>query len=169
MTTRDRAVRYLVCAALLLLFDPSSRAQGPEVAVVREYRGTHQPDSAVLALLDEDARLFDTYRDVTVRDSLRRPLLSVGYFYHGLDGGPIDLDGLTRRQTRNGFKLLASRVLREILYQYEHTAVLVLHEELTTLDKGVTCTALRSCLLVMGKENGRWVFQADIIGKDPPR
>ncbi|HEY0976934.1 MAG TPA: hypothetical protein VGE21_05645 [Flavobacteriales bacterium] len=162
-------MQYVLCSIIFVLFSLGSRAQDPVAAPAREYRGTQPPDSAVIQLLEEDARLFATYRDIAMRDSLRRRLLSPGYFYHGLDGKPIDLEGLTQRQERNGFKLLASSVLREILYQYESTAILVLHEELTTLDKGMTKTSLRSCMLVMGKENGRWVFQADIMGKDPPR
>lgn len=161
--------RSLLIPLVACLFSPLVAAQADPDSVPMEFRGTHPPDSAVLALLDAESRIMEEHRDVAVRDSLRRPLLSDGYFYHGIDGAPIDLAGLTARQTRNGFKLIRAKVLREVLYQYENSAILVLHEESTVEDKGVVRTRARSTLLVMAKENERWVFLADIIGQDPAR
>jgi uncharacterized protein YqfB (UPF0267 family) len=74
---------------------------------------------------------------------------------------------LTARQTRNGFKVLSMKVLSETLYQYENSAILVLNEQMTVQDKGEVKDRTRSTLIVMAKENGRWVMQADIIGQDP--
>ncbi|MBL7963552.1 MAG: nuclear transport factor 2 family protein [Flavobacteriales bacterium] len=105
---------------------------------------------------------------MAVRDSSRKELLSPGWFYHDIDGMPIDLKGLTARQTRNGFKLINATVIREILYQYENTAILVLHERMTVEDKGVRKERSGSLIMVMGRENGRWVIQAESIGSEPP-
>jgi hypothetical protein len=163
MMSRLILLTLAACSALIVIGQTTS----PEV--IMEFRGTHPPDSSVLRLMEAEARIFEEHREVAVRDSLRRELLSPGWFYHGMDGMPIDLDGLTARQTRNGFKLIGTKGLREVLYQYESTAILMLHEESTVQDKGETHMARRSTLLVMSKEDGRWVFVADIIGKDPPR
>ena len=80
------------------------------------FAGTHPPGSAVLALLRTESEIMEKHRVVAVRDSLRKEILSPGWFYHGVDGMPIDLKGLTARQTRNGFKLIDAEVMREILY-----------------------------------------------------
>ena len=147
------------------------RAQDPvsvdplEVPMV--LKGTHPPDPEVIALLDAESHIMEDHRDVAMRDSLRRGLLSRSWFYHGIDGAPIDLDGLTARQTRNGFKVLSVKVHSETLYQYENSAILVLNEQLTVQDMGEVKDRTRSTLIVMAKENGRWVMQADIIGQDP--
>lgn len=132
------------------------------------FAGTHPPDSAVLALLAAESSIMEKYRVATLRDSLRKELLSPGWFYHGIDGMPIDLNGLTVRQTRNGFKLIDATVIREVLYQYENSAILVLHERMTLEDKGVVKERHGSLIMVLSKENGRWVIQAEIIGREPP-
>jgi hypothetical protein len=164
-------IRILTVLLALGYFQPNvARCQltatgTPEIHMT--FSGTHPPDSAVLALLSAESAIMDQHRDVAVRDSLRRQLLSPGWFYHGIDGAPIDLDGLTARQTRNGFKVLSVKVLSETLYQYENSAILILNEEMTVQDKGEVKDRTRSTLIVMAKENGRWVMQADIIGQDP--
>jgi hypothetical protein len=74
-----------------------------------KYAGTHPPNPEVLKLMERDAEIFDNYREVSVRDSLRKEIISSAYFYHGIDGKPIDIDGLTKRQTKNHFQLLAEK------------------------------------------------------------
>ncbi|MFZ1692278.1 MAG: nuclear transport factor 2 family protein [Flavobacteriales bacterium] len=151
---------------LALLLSLSSAAQTTEVPMT--FAGTHPPDSAVLALLAAESAIMEQHRHVSVRDSMRKELLSPGWFYHGIDGMPIDLKGLTARQTRNGFKMIEASVMREILYQYENTAILVLHEHMTLEDKGERKEVYGSLIMVLGKENGRWVIQAEAIGSEPP-
>ncbi|MFZ1288556.1 MAG: nuclear transport factor 2 family protein [Melioribacteraceae bacterium] len=121
----------------------------------------------MLKLIERDADIFDKYREVSVRDSLRKEIISPGYFYHGIDGKPIVIDGLTKRQTINQFQLLAEEVLSETLYQYENSAILVYIVKLRVKDKGEVHDRLRSSLIVFSKENGEWKIMADIVGQDP--
>lgn len=165
-------IKLLLPVALVLWLPSMSAAQAPvpptNGEVPMTFAGTHPPDPAVLALLKAESEIMEQHRVVAVRDSLRKELLSPGWFYHGIDGMPIDLKGLTARQTRNGFKLIEASVLREILYQYENTAILVLHERMTVEDKGERKEVYGSLIMVLGKENGRWKIQAEAIGKEPP-
>lgn len=131
-----------------------------------KFEGTGKPDSAVLKLLTQYAEIFD-FRDVAVRDAKRKELVSPGYFYHGMDGAPIGLDGLTKRQTKNDFKVFADSVYDEVLYQYENTAVLMFKEWQHLTDKGVEKENINSVLILLGKENGTWKVLADIIGQKP--
>ncbi|MCE2995078.1 MAG: hypothetical protein ACK5RG_08370 [Cyclobacteriaceae bacterium] len=133
---------------------------------IQKLEGTVKPDSAVLKLLTRYGEVFD-FRDVAVRDAKRKELVSPAYFYHGMDGAPISLAGLTKRQTKNNFKVLADSVYDEVLYQYENTAILIFKEWQHLTDKGVEKESINSVLIVMGKENGRWVVIADIIGMKP--
>lgn len=133
---------------------------------VQRFEGTVKPDSAVLKLLTRYGEMFD-FRDVAVRDAKRKELVSPAYFYHGMDGAPISLSGLTKRQNNNKFKVLADSVYDEVLYQYENTAILIFKEWQHLTDKGVEKESLNSVLIVMGKENGKWVVIADIIGMKP--
>ena len=131
-----------------------------------EFEGTTKPDTAVLNLLTRYSEVFNI-RDVAERDAKRKSLVSPGYFYHGIDGAPIGLAGLTKRQTSNQFKVFADSVYDEVLYQYENTAVLMFKEWQHLTDKGVEKETLNSVLIVLGKENGKWVVIADIIGMKP--
>ena len=132
-----------------------------------KYAGTHPPNPEVLNLMERDAEIFDKYREVSVRDSLRKEIISPGYFYHGIDGKPIDIEGLTKRQTKNQFQLLEEEVLGETLYQYENSAILVYTVKLKIKDKGEIHDRLRSSLIVFCKENGKWKIISDIVGQDP--
>lgn len=132
-----------------------------------KFEGTHPPNPAVLKLLEKEALIFDTVKNVKERDSLRRQILSPAFFYHGIDGLPISLDGLTKRQTKNEFQSLESKVIRETLYQYETTAILIVVEWQKVKDKGEVHDNTNSYLIVMGIENGEWKIQADIIGRSP--
>ena len=85
-----------------------------------KYSGKHPPGPDVLKLIERDAEIFDKYREIFVRDSLRKEIVSPEYLYHGIDGKPIDIEGLTKRQTKNQFKLLEEEVLSERLYQYKN-------------------------------------------------
>ena len=133
---------------------------------VVKHEGTQPADSAVLHLLQKYSEVFDI-RDVSGRDAARKEIVSPAYFYHGVDGAPISLSGLTKRQTKNNFKVMADSVYDEVLYQYENTAVLIFKEWQHLTDKGVEKESLNSVLIVMGKENGKWVVIADIIGMKP--
>lgn len=132
----------------------------------RKLEGTLQPDSAVLNLVTQYSEAFDL-KDVAIRDAKRKEFVSPGYFYHGVDGAPISLSGLSKRQTNNKFKVHADSVYDEVLYQYENTAILIFKEWQRLTDKGVEKESLNSVLIVMGKENGKWVVIADIIGMKP--
>jgi hypothetical protein len=132
-----------------------------------KYAGTHPPNSEVLKLMERDAEIFDKYREVSVRDSLRKEIISPEYFYHGIDGKPIGIEGLTKRQAKNQFQLLEEEVLSETLYQYENSAILVYIVKLKLKDKGEIHDRLRSSLIVFSKENGEWKIISDIVGQDP--
>ncbi len=132
-----------------------------------KYAGTHPPNPDVLKLMERDAEIFDKYREVTIRDSLRKEIISPSYFYHGIDGKPIDINGLTKRQIKNQFQLLEEEVLCETLYQYENSAILVYTVKLKIKDKGENHDRYRSNLMVFSKENGEWKIISDIVGQDP--
>lgn len=132
-----------------------------------KYTGTHPPDSAVLLLLREYGKAFDNNQSIAERDAKRKALVSRAYFYHGVDGSPIGLDGLTKRQTKNEFKVFNDSIYDEVLYQYENTAVFLFKEWQHLTDKRVEKETLNSVLIVMGKENGRWKVISDIIGMKP--
>ena len=132
-----------------------------------KYAGTHSPNPEVLKLMERDAEIFDKYREVSVRDSLRKEIISPEYFYHGIDGKSIDIEGLTKRQTKNQFQLLEEEVLSETLYQYENSAILVYTVKLKIKDKRKIHDRYRSNLMVFSKENGEWKIISDIVGQDP--
>lgn len=132
-----------------------------------KYAGTHPPNKEVIKLLEKESDIFEKVRDVKRRDSLRKEITSKGFFYHGIDGKPINLDGLTKRQTKNGFQFLESEIISETLYQYESTAILVIMEWQKVKDKGEIRENYNSILIVMGIENGEWKIQADIVGRNP--
>lgn len=155
-------MRLLIITMIFALTLP-----GSAVAQQVKFEGTHPPDSAVLKLLDDYATIFDKYRNVAERDAKRKTILSTGYFYHGVDGAAIGLEGLTKRQTKNEFKLIADSVYDQVLYQYENTAILVFKEWQHLVDKGVEKESYGSVLIVMGKENGQWKVISDIIGRKP--
>lgn len=146
----------------ILIIFISSNAIAQQV----KHEGTLPTDSAVLTLLQQYSEVFNI-RNVAERDSKRKELVSPAYFYHGIDGAPISLAGLTKRQTDNQFKVFADSVYDEVLYQYENTAILIFKEWQHLTDKGVEKESLNSVLIVMGKENGKWVVLADIIGMKP--
>lgn len=148
----------ILIAVLILSIEGYSQTQ--------KHEGTLPPDSAVISLLTKYGEAFDI-RDVAERDAKRKTIVSPGYFYHGIDGAPISLAGLTKRQTNNNFKVLADSVYDKVLYQYENTAVLIFKEWQHLTDKGVEKETLNSVLIVMGKEKGKWVVIADIIGMKP--
>lgn len=129
--------------------------------------GTHAPVSAVLKLVDDYSRSFDGNATVTQRDAKRKQLVSQAYFYHGMDGASIGLEGLTKRQAKNQFKLIDDSVYDKVLYQYENTAILIFKEWQHLVDKGVEKKATNSVLIVMGKENSEWKVLTDIIGQKP--
>jgi hypothetical protein len=134
---------------------------------IQKFEGTMKPDSAVLLLLKAYGEAFDGNQTVAERDAKRKSLVSPAYFYHGMDGAPIGLDGLTKRQTKNDFKVLADSVYDEVLYQYENMAVLIFKEWQHIQDKGVEKKSVNSVLILLARENGQWKVVADIIGQKP--
>jgi len=154
-------MKSLILFCLLTIL--SSIANSQEM----KYAGTHPPNPEVLRLMERDAEIIDKYRAVSSRDSLRKEIISPAYFYHGIDGKPIDIDGLTKRQTKNQFQLLEEEVLSETLYQYENSAILVYTVKLKIKDKGKIFDRYRSNLMVFSKENSEWKIISDIVGQDP--
>lgn len=132
-----------------------------------KFAGTKAPDPAVLELLGKYEAASTGFATVAERDARRKPLLSDGYFYHGMDGKPIDSEGFTARQTKNDFKQTEVRRSDFVLYQYENTAILTYHQWSKGSDKGKASEGYSSFLLVMGKENGVWKVVSDIIGQEP--
>lgn len=132
-----------------------------------KFAGTHPPNELVLELLKRESDIFEKTTNVKERDSLRKQIISKGFFYHGIDGKPIDINGLTKRQTKNGFQLVSSEIMSETLYQYESTAILIVVEKQKVKDKGEIHENINSVLIVMGIENGEWKIQADIMGRKP--
>jgi hypothetical protein len=155
-------LKTLLVISLLTIFQ-LTKVEAQEM----KFAGTHPPNKDVLRLLEREGEIFDKVRDVKKRDSLRQQITSKGFFYHGLDGKPISLDGLTKRQTKNEFQFLQSKVISETLYQYETTAILVVMELQKVKDKGEIHETFNSVLIVMGIENGEWKIQADIVGRSP--
>lgn len=51
-----------------------------------KYNGTHTPNHELIKLMERDAEIFDKNREVAVRDSLRKEIISSAYFYHGIEG-----------------------------------------------------------------------------------
>lgn len=153
---------YILAAAVFLFFSNFASAQDIK------FGGTRPPDTAVLNLLaryEEAARNFKT---VVERDVRRKPLLSAGYFYHGMDGAPVDLDSLTRRQTKNKFTPGKDSLYSFTLFQYENTAIFSYKSYSTGgTDKGKPYEGTGSALIIMSKENGVWKIISDIIGQDP--
>ncbi|MBC7937722.1 MAG: hypothetical protein H7Y86_20425 [Rhizobacter sp.] len=154
--------KLLLLAILIILLFPVI-ADAQEI----KFEGTHTPDSTVLKLLDDYSRMFENHTTVAERDAKRKALLSPGYFYHGMDGAPISLEGLTNRQTKNQFKLIADSVYDRIFYQYENTAIFIFKEWQHLFDKGVEKKGVNSVLIVFSKENGQWKVLSDIIGQKP--
>jgi hypothetical protein len=132
-----------------------------------KFEGTQPPKKEVLDLLKKEAAIMDSVRNVIKRDSLRRQILSKAFFYHGADGKPINLDGLTKRQTKNQFQVLDVKLISETLYQYESTAILVAIEWQKVKDKGEIRDHYNSFLIVMGIEDGEWKILSDILGRSP--
>ena len=152
---------YLVLSAVLMVFTAQIRAQD------MKFEGTHPPSREVLKLIERETEIFENEKDVGKRDSLRSELLSPAWFYFGQDAKPVNLEGLTKRQTRNEFESLESKIISETLYQYESTAILVVIEWGKGKDRGKIFEGYESYLIVMGIENGEWKIQADIQGREP--
>jgi len=132
-----------------------------------KFAGTKPPDPAVLELLGKYEAASKTVGTVAERDAKRKPLLSTGYFYHGLDGKAIDVDGLTARQTKNEFRQIDNKMYNFVLYQFENTAMLTFQTWNKVMDMGKEREGYGSHVIVMGKENGVWKILSDILGREP--
>jgi hypothetical protein len=154
-------IKIVVLSALLLV--TALGIHGQDI----KFAGTKPPDPGVLELLGKYEEASTGFKTVAERDAKRKPLLSAGYFYHGMDGKPIDSEGFTARQTKNDFKQTEVKRYDFFLYQYENTAILTYHQWAKGSDKGKAGEGYSSFLLLMGKENGVWKVLSDIIGQEP--
>jgi hypothetical protein len=166
MTTKTKNMKrtFLITVAALLFLSDFAFTQDIK------FGGTHPPDTAVLNLLGRYEQAATNFKTVAERDARRKQLLSSGYFYHGMDGAPVDLDSLTRRQTKNKFTPGKDSLYSFNLFQYENTAILT-YKSYTTggMDKGKPFEGTGSSLIIMSKENGIWKVISDIIGQDPTK
>ncbi len=155
---------YILTIAILLFFSNFALAQDIK------FGGTQPPDTAVINLLGRYQKAATNFKSVAERDARRKPLLSTGYFYHGMDGAPVDLDSLTRRQTKNKFIPGKDSLYSFTLFQYENTAVFSYKSYSTGgMDKGKLSEGTGSSLIIMSKENGVWKIISDVIGQDPKK
>ena len=129
--------------------------------------GTHPPDSAVIKLFENYFTATFDWKTVPERDSKRKSMVSADYFYHGMDGTPIDFAGLTARQTKNKLKLEKVVKFDVILHQYENTAIITYKNWLRGTDRGNTIEGYGSAAMVFSRENGVWKVIADILGREP--
>lgn len=162
--------RSLVAAAAVSLWlTPLVTSAQEDIGI--EFRGTHPPDPGVLQLIMEySAAASDTMLEegVDARDDARKGLVSKGYYYHGMDGSPIGLEGLNARQNNNGLRIDTSETYDAVLYQYENVAIGTYKTLQSGEDRGEAFDDLRnSAILVMAKEDGKWVVVSDIIGAQP--
>ena len=166
MTTKTRNMKwnYILTTAVLLFFSNIALAQDIK------FGGTRPPDTAVINLLGRYEEAARNFKSVAERDARRKPLLSAGYFYHGMDGAPVDLDSLTRRQTKNKFTPGKDSLYSFTLFQYENTAIFSYKSYSTGgMDKGKPYEGTGSALIIMSKENGVWKIVSDVIGQDPAK
>lgn len=149
---------------LALLLPALLSAQDPGV----RYAGSRAPDSTVIELAMRYGSIMSRPLTPAIRDSLRAGLVTDGYFYQGLDGTPIGLEGLTARQTRNEFQLQERSFQDVVLHQHENTALVTYKLHSRGEDRGEPFDDFRSGALVLTRTADGWRVAADILGQDPP-
>ena len=166
---RSTSIAALAGVLSLVVAPHAATAQDGGAGI--EFRGTHPPDPGVIQLIAEysSAGLDEmSEKGVDARDAARKKFLSDGYFYHGLDGSPIGFDDLNARQNNNGLRIDSTVTYDAVLYQYENVAIGTYKTLQTGADRGEEFEDLRnSAILVMAKEDGKWVVTSDIIGAQP--
>lgn len=58
-------------------------------------------------------------------------MVADNYFYQGVDGTPIGLEGMTARQTRNNFRVYERSIYDVVFHQHENTACVHQHSPVT--------------------------------------
>ena len=153
-------LRWLLLA---LLVPASAAAQDFEI----EFAGSHPPDSAVVELVLRYAPTLMGWTTPAHRDSLRRPMVAPGYFYHDMDGTPVGFDALTERHTRNDLRIHERWFYDAVLHQYENTAVLTYKGWSRGSDKGHPFEGYGSAAMVMTRTPEGWRVVADVMGQEP--
>lgn len=156
-----KRIQKAVMTTILVFFTSLSVAQGFKFA------GTHPPDTSVLSLLVKYRDIGTNWTSVEERDRKRKDFVSTAYFYHGLDGTPVALDSLTKRQTKNELKFEVNKIFDIVIHQYENTALVTYKSYSKGMDKGKPFEGFSFSLVVIGKEGGRWKVISDIIGNKP--
>jgi hypothetical protein len=154
-------IRWLVLALLI----PAS-AVAPELEIA--FGGSHPANPEVLTLVRSYTPHLMGWTSAADRDEKRRPMVVPGYFYHGIDGSFIVLDGLTARHTKNDLRILDRKFFDVVLHQYENTAILTYKDWSRGTDKGRPFEGYGSAVLVMTRTPEGWRVAADIVGQDPP-
>lgn len=152
------------CIALLLLLLPgSAAAQESDVG----YAGSQPPDPAAVELATRYGAVMADWSTVEERDRLRAEMLADGYFYQGVDGTPIGLEGKTARQTRNEFQVDERSIYDIVFHQYGNTALLTYKIQQRGKDKGEPFESHSSAVTVLTRTPEGWRVAADIIGSEP--
>lgn len=148
---------------LALLLPASAAAQGFDI----RFAGSHPPAPEVLELVGRYAPALMGWTSVAERDSLRRPMVVPGYFYHDMDGSFIGFDGLTERHTRNDLRIHERTFYDVVLHQYENSAILTYKSWERGSDKGHLFEGYGSAAMVMTRTGEGWRVVADIVGQEP--
>ena len=148
---------------LLLLLPASALAQDSDV----RFAGSQPPDSAAVAIATRYGAVMGNWSTPAERDSLRAQLVADGYFYHGVDGNPIGLAGMTARQTRNTFRVEERRIYDVVFHQYENSALLTYKMRQRGEDKEEPFETHSSGITVLTRTPEGWRVAADIIGREP--
>lgn len=147
-----------------LLLPASVAAQDFDVRFV----GSHPPDPEVLELVRRYTPTLLGWTSIAARDSIRRPMVVPGYFYHDMDGSFIGFDGLTERHTRNDLRIIERTFYDVVLHQYENSAILTYKSWDRGSDKGHPFEGYGSAAMVMTRTPEGWRVVADIVGQEPP-
>ncbi len=148
---------------LTFLVPASTAAQDFDI----QFAGSHPPDSSVVELVRRYAPTLMGWSTPAARDSVRRPMVVPGYFYHDMDGLPVGFDELTARHTRNDLRIHERWFYDVVLHQYEHTAVLTLKAWSRGSDKGHPFEGYGSAAMVLTRTAEGWRVVADIMGQEP--
>ena len=141
----------------------SARGAGLDIRTA----GPLPPDADVLELIHRYLSVGFSDLSIADRDEQRRPMLSAGWIYHGIDGSPIGLGGLTQRQTRNELKIHERRSHDHTLFQHDNTAIFTFKVWSAGEDKGKLFGGCGSWVTVMTRTPQGWRAAADIVGAEP--
>ncbi|WP_338240526.1 hypothetical protein [Aurantiacibacter hainanensis] len=133
-----------------------------------QFAGTHPPDPEAIAVALAYAEADQGYDSIAERDAARANLVSEGYFYHGLDGHPIDFTGLGERQTSNDMQDASERVTFDVtVHQYENTMLVTYKSWDVRMDRGAMRERLGSALMVLTRTDDGWKVASDFLGLQP--